>query len=237
MVTERNLVASEFLCLVVEIATAHAGAQIARGFFDAVHRIKDLRLKNRHRNSHEFRIVFNDLAVCFTVSRVHHKKDKLKRELVVTAQFLKQLCHQHRIFSAGDTDCDLVALFHKFILIDRLGKTAEQLLVETLANTLFYVRTALLDVILLCHLLQNPAGISLIETVRIIAKFIKFIREIYADYTANAVKNNLFLLIEAFRMKANLLHIHVNRSRNKTVLVRILIANVDQLIASLLQFV
>ena len=51
---------------------------------------------------------------------------------------LKQLCHQHGIFAAGDADGNAVAFLHQLILVDGFREFAENVLVEFLAQALFH---------------------------------------------------------------------------------------------------
>lgn len=55
-------------------------------------------------------------TVFLAISRIHDQKYQIKVYLVMALQFLKQLCHEHGILTAGNTDSDLIALLHQFIL-------------------------------------------------------------------------------------------------------------------------
>ena len=47
MVSQGDLIAPQLLCMAIQIASAHSGAQIAGGILDIIHRIKYLGFKNR----------------------------------------------------------------------------------------------------------------------------------------------------------------------------------------------
>ena len=83
--------------------------------------------------------------------------------LVMALQFLKQLCHEHGILTAGNTDSDLIALLHQFILTDCLGKLAPDGLFKLFTQTLLDVKgrdLRLACLILRLHPLHEPAKIT-----------------------------------------------------------------------------
>ena len=69
---------------------------------------------------------------------------------MVQQKLLKQLCHEHGIFSAGNTDCYAVARLYKLIILHCLDKSAPDRLSEFLADALFHFLA-----VILCFLLLN----------------------------------------------------------------------------------
>ena len=121
--------------------------------------IENIGLENHDRNMEAFCVILDHLAVLRAVSRIHHQEFYIKRKLVVQFQLLKQFCHQHRIFSTGDTDCNAVSFFNQFILIDGFCKFAPDAFTELFTDGKFHI---LADVylFLLLHRIQKPCNIS-----------------------------------------------------------------------------
>ena len=78
-------------------------------------------------------------------------------------ELLEELCHEHGVLPAGDTDGDIIAFFNHIIFIQRLDKGTPDFLAELLYNTafnltgririfLFFLRRLLR---LYCHCLIN----------------------------------------------------------------------------------
>ena len=74
-------------------------------------------------------------------------------------QFLKQFCHQHGIFSTGDTDCNAVSFFNQFILIDGFCKFAPDGFAKLFPDAFFHIGT---DVFFLIfpHQIHQPGDIT-----------------------------------------------------------------------------
>ena len=122
------------------MTATHSCTKITWRFFDIVHCLKNLRFKNSNRHPHDPCIIFNELSINLTVTRIHDKENKLKWKLIVPLQFLEQLRHQHRVLAAGNADRNLVSGLNQIIGIDGLGKFAEQCLMKTpLAKTFFNI--------------------------------------------------------------------------------------------------
>ena len=147
MVAERDLVAAAFFGEAVEISAAHAGTEIAGGFFDRVYSVENTGLTEFHRDSQKSGIFFDQASVLRKVTRIHADKDKGKGKLIVTFQFLKELCHEHGVFASGDTDGNAVAFLYQLILNDCLFKAADQVPFELFAECLFYIASAGLEIL------------------------------------------------------------------------------------------
>lgn len=74
MMSERNLIASQFFCVRVQIASSHSCAKVTWILVNICYRIKYLCLKYRKRDSKYFGIILDDLPVIFIVSRIHYQK-------------------------------------------------------------------------------------------------------------------------------------------------------------------
>ena len=55
-------------------------------------------------------------------------------------QLLEELCHQHGILAAGDAYANLISFFYEFVLVDRLCKSAPNLLFEFFYDAALDVR-------------------------------------------------------------------------------------------------
>ena len=58
-------------------------------------------------------------------------------------QLLKQLRHQHGIFSTGNTDGDLVPVLDQLVFVDRLCELPPDLLAELFDNTALNLTAAI----------------------------------------------------------------------------------------------
>jgi len=74
VVAERNFVAAEILGLSVEVAAAHAGAEVTGVLVGIVRDIKDVGLENRNRDMQEFCVALDLRAVHLVVARIHHNE-------------------------------------------------------------------------------------------------------------------------------------------------------------------
>ena len=159
VMAESNLVTAQFLCVMIEMPSSHSRTQIARGLIYMEDCLKNIRFVNCNRNIQFSCVLFDHLAVFRAVSRIHHQEFHIKRKLVVQFQLLKQFCHQHRIFSTGDTDCDTVPFFNQFILIDGFCKFAPDGFAELFPDAFFYIGT---DVFFLIfpHQIHQPGDIT-----------------------------------------------------------------------------
>ena len=89
MMPQRNLAASKLLGLAVQVAPAHARAEIAGGLFYIVNGAKDIGLENLRRDAEFPQIILNDLPVRGAVARVHDEEPDLERKFIVKLQLLK----------------------------------------------------------------------------------------------------------------------------------------------------
>lgn len=124
MVTQRDLIATQFPCLLIECAAPHACAKVTRGtltalFFD---HLEDLLFKELHRQSEQSCIFLNSVAVLRPVSRIHHKVLEGKRNVTVSLQHLQQFGHQHGILPAGNARADPVVFLDQLIAFERSNK-------------------------------------------------------------------------------------------------------------------
>ena len=125
--TQRDLVAAEFLGLAVKVAAPHAGAEVAGRFVRAVGHLEDIGLEYRDGDVQQRRVALDALAVDGVVARIHDKEHQLKGHIAVALQLLHELCHQHRVLAAGDAHGDLVARLNEFIFFHRIDKRLPQL--------------------------------------------------------------------------------------------------------------
>ena len=135
MVTERDLVAAEFLCLGVEMPAAHARAEVAGRFVGAVRHGEDVGLEDRDRDVQQRRIGFDLAAVDLVVAGIHHEKHRLKRHVAVAGEHLHQLCHQHRVLAARDADRDPVPGGDQLVALDCLDEGIPDRLAEFCLQT------------------------------------------------------------------------------------------------------
>ena len=119
MVAERDLVASELFGLRVEMAPAHAGAEVAGRLGLLVRDIKDICLENLDRDLKESGVALNFFAVYRIVARIHDQINEVERDSGVFMELLHELGHKHAVLSARDAHRDLVAGGDQLIFYDR----------------------------------------------------------------------------------------------------------------------
>ena len=76
MVSQGDLVAAAFFSKAVEVTAAHAGAEIAGGFFDGVDSIKDAGITEFDRDAEEPGVFFDELTVFRQISGIHAQENK-----------------------------------------------------------------------------------------------------------------------------------------------------------------
>ena len=118
MVAEGDLVAAELARLAVEIAAAHARAEIAWRLLDAARDIENVRLEDRDRDMQQRCVALDLLPVDGVVARIHDEVDDLERHVAVPPQQLQELGHEHGVLAAGDARGDPVAGRDEFVLLD-----------------------------------------------------------------------------------------------------------------------
>ena len=139
VVAQCDFIAAQLLGLAVEVAAAHPGAEIAGVLVGVVGHREDVALEDGHRDVEQLGVGLDLLAVYLVVTGVHHQKDQLERHIAVALKLLHQLCHQHRILSARNTDGDLISLVYQLIPLYRLDKGSPDLLAEFFNNASFYI--------------------------------------------------------------------------------------------------
>ena len=127
VVPQRDFVAAQGLCLAVQMAAPHPGAQITGVLFAAVGDLKHVRLKNGDGNVQKPGVALDLLAVDLVVAGVHHQKFQLKGEITVPLQFLHEFGHEHGVLAAGDAHGDAVALLNQVVVLDGVDEGAPQL--------------------------------------------------------------------------------------------------------------
>ena len=118
MMPQRNLVASQLLVLAVQVAPAHARAEIAWRLLDAARDIENVRLEDRDRDMQQRCVALDLLPVDGVVARIHDEVDDLERHVAVPLQQLQELGHEHGVLAAGDAHRDPVAGGDEVILLD-----------------------------------------------------------------------------------------------------------------------
>ena len=134
MMPQRDFVAAKLLRFLVQVAAAHAGAEVAGRLITVVGNIKDVRLKYCDGDVQQRGVALDLLAVDFIIAGVHDEVDDLKRNLAVTLQFLQELGHKHRILAAGDADGDLVPGLDQLVPLDGHDEGRPKLLAEFFDN-------------------------------------------------------------------------------------------------------
>ena len=122
MVPQCDLVAAKLLCLGIEEAPAHPGAEITGIFLRADSNIENIAVKNRNGNPQQRGIIFNEISVFRLVAGVHDHKHQLKGTICVTLKLLHQLCQHNRILAAGNAHGDFIAGRHQLIPLYRSDK-------------------------------------------------------------------------------------------------------------------
>ena len=138
VVTQRNLVAAQVLCLVVEVAAAHLGANVAGGSFGVVRHVENVRLENGDGNFQKFRIAFDFLAVDFVVAGVHHQVFHVEFHVAMAVEHLDELRHEHGILAAGNADGDFVAFFDELVVLDGGNERCPEPFAVRFRNAPFY---------------------------------------------------------------------------------------------------
>lgn len=138
VVAQRNLVAAQVLCLVVEVAAAHLCANVAGGTFRVVRHVENVRLENGDGNFQELRVAFDFLAVDFVVTGVHHQVFHVEFHVAVAVKHLDELRHEHGILAARDADGDFVALFDELVVLDGGNERRPEPFAVSFRNAPFY---------------------------------------------------------------------------------------------------
>ena len=126
--TKCDLIAPELLGFAVKIPPAHSRAKITGVFLHCVYHIKNRAFKNCDRNAERFGVVLQQSPVVVVISRIHHQKQQLKRDLPVPLKLLKQLRHEHGVLSARNAHGDPVFRLHEIILLHGGDKRRPELL-------------------------------------------------------------------------------------------------------------
>ena len=128
VMSQRNLVAPQLLGLAVQVAPAHARAEIARVVLAAVGHVEHIRFKNLDRHVQQRGVLFDFPTVELVIAGIHHQKRRLKMHLAVALQFLHELGQQHGILAAGDAHGDPVALLNQLVALHSQNKRLPKLL-------------------------------------------------------------------------------------------------------------
>lgn len=126
MMSQSDLVAAEFLCLVVQVSSAHAGTQIAGLSADIVGNLKDICFKDGNGNLQKLGVAFDFLTVGPAVAGIHDQIDQFERKITVLLQDLKQLGHAHGILPSRYAYGDSVIRLYQLIALDRRQKRRPQ---------------------------------------------------------------------------------------------------------------
>ena len=138
VVAQRNFVAAQVLCLVVEVAAAHLGANVAGGTFGVVRHVENVRLENGDGNFQKLRIAFDFLAVDFVVTGVHYQVFHVEFHVAVAVEHLDELRHEHGILAARDADGDFVAFFDELVVLDGSNERRPEPFAVCFRNAPFY---------------------------------------------------------------------------------------------------
>ena len=135
--TEGNFIAAEFFRLTVKMSSPHFCTKVTRVFFGVIGNFKNICFKYSDRDIEKLCIAFNFLSVDLIISRIHHKENKVKRNITVTSEHLHKLCHQHGILAARNTDSDLITALYQFIIFHSLDKAIPDRFAVFFCNALF----------------------------------------------------------------------------------------------------
>ena len=83
MVSQCNLIAAQLLCMGIEVTPPHSGAEVTGGLIHIHHNIKNIRVKDPHRDIHKSCIFLNELPVFRLISRIHHNKFQFKLRITL----------------------------------------------------------------------------------------------------------------------------------------------------------
>jgi hypothetical protein len=109
MMPKRYLVATQLLCFGVQVPSAHTRAQITgRLLVGGVRGGEYIAVKRRQGDLQKFGIFKYTLSIFCVVARVHHQKDKLKRNFAMPLQLLHKLGKEHTVLSARNANGDFV---------------------------------------------------------------------------------------------------------------------------------
>ena len=128
--TQRDFIAAQLLRFFVQMAAAHAGAEVAGRFFTVIGNIKNVGFKYCDGDMQQGGVALDLLAVDLVVAGVHHQIDQLERHFAVALQLLQQLGHQHGILAAGNADGNLVPCLDQLVPLDGNDEGRPQLLAE-----------------------------------------------------------------------------------------------------------
>ena len=188
MVSQCNLITSQYFRLMVQMPTPHSCTEIAGIVFYIINGIKDIGFKYGNRDLQQFCIGFNNGSVFRTIPRIHDQKDQFKREFSMPLQFLKQLCHQHRIFSAGNTNCNPVIRLNQIIRIDCFCKPTENDTMKFFSQALFNF-CCLFTSGFPANFPLQPLHISANQIHRRKSVFPQFCRCVFANNTTSAINH------------------------------------------------
>ena len=186
--TQRYLIAAEFLRLVVEVSAAHSRAEVAGIILHIIHGIENVRFKHCYRNVHHSCVCLDYCAVLAAVAGIHDQEHKLEIKFAVALYLLEQLRHQHGILAAGNTHGYLVTRLEQLVLVKSLCKLAENTAVELLGQAAFNLRSAV-GAALECDLMTQPAHIASDEVNSVAALGTEPFRDLLADNAAAAADN------------------------------------------------
>ena len=231
VVAECDLVAAEALGFLIEVAAAHAGADVARGLRDVVNGVEDVRFEDRERDAEEIRVSLDDLTVRLIIARVHAQEHELERDLIVALQLLKELRHEHRVLTTGDADRDAVTRLDELIIADGLHEHAEEVTLELLAKGLLDVVAALLGIHILLNLAEHPLAIAAGETVGLVALRAEVLGCRQGEITVLTVQYDPLILRDAVVPLGDAVEIHPKRIRHLARLKILFTPHIHEVIA------
>ena len=231
VVTERDFVAAEALGFLIEVAAAHAGADVARGLRDVVDGVEDIRFEDRERDAEKIRVPLDDLAVRLVVARVHAEEHELERDLIMALQLLEELRHEHRVLTAGDAHRNAVARLDELIIADGLHEHAEEVPLELLAEGLLDVVAALLGIHVLLDLTEHPLAVTAGEAVGLVALRAQLLRCRHGEVTVLTVQDDPLILRDAVAALGDTVQIDPKRFRHLARLKILFAPHIHQVIA------
>ena len=135
----------------------------------------------------------------------------------MTGKLLKQLCHQHGIFSTRNADCNFITILHQFIFSDCLRKPSPDRFAEFLDNASFNVLCTLFRCIVVSHhfaeLHLKPCTIAIFDAVDFISLFCQLFCDFFTLLTGITKQVNRTVFTYFIHMRCQFLPVNIDRTR------------------------
>ncbi len=186
VMSQGNLIASQFLGLAVEITPPHSGTEVAWIFFHLIHCIEDSGFKNGYGNPQDPGIVFDKGPVLPVVAGIHDQKGQPELHQPVPLNLLKKLGHHHRVLATGDAYRNVVPFLNEMISLACPGKGREEIPVEFLPDRNFSLLPSL-KILLVLNYVPKIGDVAFMKAVHIPSQILKGLGKGFGTDTALAV--------------------------------------------------